>query len=208
MTGGEALVATLISHGVQQAFCVPGESYLAVLDALRREQRRIRLVTTRHESGATFAAEAYGKLARRPAVALVTRGPGASNGAIGVHTAAQDSTPVLLCIGQVPTRAKGREAFQEIDYHLMYAPIAKAVFEPAAPEDVADFTARALRLAVSGRPGPVVLVLPEDITEGAAGDVRIPEGAPRFRVVPSPDAVAQAVALIQAATRPIVIAGE
>jgi len=208
MTGGEALVATLVSHGVTQGFCVPGESYLAVLDALRREQRRIRLVTNRHESGATFAAEAYGKLAHRPAVALVTRGPGASNAAIGVHTAAQDSTPLLLCIGHVPTRVKGREAFQEINYHLMYAPIAKAVLEPASSADVAEFTARALRLAVSGRPGPVVLVLPEDITEGEAGDVAIPESAHRVKVAPLPDAVAQAAALIHAATRPIVIAGE
>jgi len=138
MTGGDALVATLLAHDVSQAFCVPGESYLAVLEALRRERGRIRLVVTRHEAGAAFAAEAYGKLARRPAAVFVTRGPGASNAAIGIHTAAQDSTPVVLFIGQVPTTAKGREAFQEIDYHRMYAPLVKAVLEPESARDVTE----------------------------------------------------------------------
>lgn len=208
MNGGESLVATLLGHGLRHAFCVPGESYLAVLEALRREQRRIRLIVNRHESGATFAAEAYAKLTRRPAAVFVTRGPGATNGAIGIHTAAQDSTPVVLFIGQVPRRAKGREAFQEIDYHRMYTPIAKAVFEPVSPEDVAGCTARALRFAVSGRPGPTVVVLAEDVTEGDAGDVAIPAAAPRFRAAPSRDAVAQAAALLAAAQHPIVISGE
>lgn len=207
-TGGDALVATLVTHGVRQAFCVPGESYLAVLEALRGEQGRLRLVVNRHESGATFAAEAYGKLAHRPAAAFVTRGPGATNAAIGIHTAAQDSTPLVLFIGHVPTRAKGREAFQEIDYHRMYAPMAKAVLEPATAEDVADCTARALRLAVAGRPGPTVVVLPEDVTEGEAGAAPIPPGAPRPCLAPSPEAVARAAAILAGARHPIVISGE
>jgi len=208
MTGGDALVQTLSAHGVDQAFCVPGESYLAVLEGLRRARDQIRLVVNRHESGVTFAAEAYGKLARRPAVALVTRGPGATNGAIGIHTAAQDSTPLLLLVGHVPTSAKGREAFQEIDYHRMYAPIAKAVLEPAGPAAVAEVTARALRLTVAGRPGPVVVVLPEDVTEGDAGEAGAVPGGARPRPAPAPEAVRAAAELIRQARRPLVISGE
>jgi acetolactate synthase-1/2/3 large subunit len=208
MTGGDALVQTLLAHGVTQGFGVPGESYLAVLEGLRRERARFRLVVTRHESGATFAAEAYGKLARRPAAAFVTRGPGASNAAIGIHTAMQDSTPVLLFIGHVPTHAKGREAFQEIDYHRMYAPIAKAVLEPETGGDVADCTARAARLAVAGRPGPVVVVLPEDVTEAGAGDAPLPASPPRLRPAPAPEGVREAAGLIAGARHPLVISGE
>jgi acetolactate synthase-1/2/3 large subunit len=208
MTGGDALVQTLIAHGITQGFGVPGESYLAVLEGLRREQARFRLVVTRHESGATFAAEAYAKLARRPAAAFVTRGPGATNAAIGIHTAMQDSTPVLLFVGHVPTHAKGREAFQEIDYHRMYAPVAKAVLEPETGADVAECTARAARLAVAGRPGPVVVVLPEDVTEAGAGDAPIPVAPPRLRAVPAPEGVREAARLVAGARHPIVIAGE
>jgi acetolactate synthase I/II/III large subunit len=208
MTGGDALVQTLLAHGVVQGFGVPGESYLAVLEALRRERARFRLVVTRHESGAAFAGEAYGKLARRPAAVFVTRGPGATNAAIGIHTAAQDSTPVLLFVGHVPTHAKGREAFQEIDYHRMYAPIAKAVLEPVSATDVAECTARAARLSTAGRPGPVVVVLPEDVTEGDAGDAPISAVPPRLRAAPSPEGVREAARLIASARHPIVIAGE
>lgn len=208
MTGGDALVAALIAQGVDQAFCVPGESYLAVLEALRKARQRIRLVVTRHEAGASFAGEAYGKLARRPAAVLVTRGPGATNAAIGIHTAAQDSTPVVLFVGHVPTPVKGREAFQEIDYHRMYAPIAKAVIEPSSPREVAECTARAVRLAVAGRPGPVAVVLPEDITEGEAGDVPIPGRTPRSPGGPSAEAVARAAELLRAARHPMIISGE
>src|SRR5690606_169342 len=130
MNGGEALVETLLAWGVDTAFSVPGESYLPILAGLQRQRNRIRLITPRHESGVTFAAEAYGKIARKPAAAFVSRGPGATNASIGIHTAAQDSTPLLLFVGHVPTASKGREAFQEIDYHMMYGSIAKAVLEP------------------------------------------------------------------------------
>jgi acetolactate synthase-1/2/3 large subunit len=208
MTGGDALVRTLLAHGVTVGFGVPGESYLAVLEGLRRERARFRLVVTRHESGATFAAEAYGKLARRPAAAFVTRGPGATNAAIGIHTATQDSTPLLLFVGHVPTHAKGREAFQEIDYHRMYAPVAKAVLEPERGEDVAECTARAVRLSAAGRPGPVVVVLPEDVTEAGAGDAPIPVAPPRLRPAPAPDGVREAARLVAGARRPVVVSGE
>ena len=115
MNGGEILVATLLEHGVDTGFCVPGESYLTVLEALRQAQARIRLVLNRHESGATFAAESYAKATAKPGIAFVTRGPGATNASIGLHPAKQDSTPLVLFIGHVPTREMGREAFQEIN---------------------------------------------------------------------------------------------
>ncbi len=208
MNGGDALVATLLAHGVDTAFCVPGESYLAVLEALRRERARLRLITNRHEAGAAFAADAYGKLTSTPGVVFVTRGPGATNAAIGVHTAAQDSTPLVLFIGQVPTSQRGLESFQEIDYRLMYGPIAKAVIEPESAAEVAAVTARALGLATAGRPGPVVVPLPEDVTEGDAGQAAIPGPAPRAESKPSEGALAAAVELIAAARRPIVVSGE
>ncbi len=208
MNGGEALVATLLKHGVTTAFCVPGESYLAVLEALRRHGNAIRLVTHRHESGATFAANGYAKIQARPGVVLVSRGPGATNAAIGIHTAAQDSVPVVLFIGQVPTGEIGREAFQEIDYASFYGTVAKAVIEPAAAADVADATARALSLAVAGRPGPVIVVLPEDVTLGDAGDPVIPGPAAGLRTRAPADDIARAAAMIEGADRVLIVAGE
>ncbi len=208
MNGGDALVATLLAHGCDTGFCVPGESYLAILTALRRERARFRLITNRHEAGVSFAAEAYAKLTTKPGIAFVTRGPGATNAAIGVHTADQDSSPLVLFIGQVPSAHLGLEAFQEIDYAQMYGSIAKAVIEPKTPAEVADATAQALDLAVAGRPGPVVVPLPEDVTEGDAGDPVIPEPRPRPVTPPEPGAVAEAVALITSASHPIIISGE
>ncbi|MEE2981542.1 MAG: thiamine pyrophosphate-binding protein, partial [Pseudomonadota bacterium] len=208
MNGGDALVATLLSHGVRAGFAVPGESYLAVLEALRREQDNFRLITCRHEAGASFAAEAYGKLTRNPGAAFVTRGPGATNASIGVHTAAQDSSPMVLFIGQIPSSHKGREAFQEIDYQAMFGTIAKAVIEPHGPADVARATAEALDSARAGRPGPVVVPLPEDVTENDAGDPAIPGPVAQSLPAPDPDAVVRAVELISAAKHPIVVSGE
>lgn len=208
MNGGDALVETLLAWGVDTAFSVPGESYLPILAGLQRQRNRIRLITPRHESGVTFAAEAYGKIARRPAAAFVSRGPGATNASIGIHTAAQDSTPLLLFVGHVPTASKGREAFQEIDYHMMYGSIAKAVIEPQSPAQIPDVTARAAALSVAGRPGPVVVVLPKDIIEGEAGDVAIPEPRRRATAGPDPAPIMEAARLIDAARHPVVIAGE
>ena len=208
MNGGEALVQTLLAHGASVCFGVPGESYLRVIEALREERERIRFVVNRHESGSTYAAEAWGKLTRTPGIAFVTRGPGAANGAIGIHTAAQDSTPLVLFIGQVPSDRLGRESFQEIDYSRMFGGIAKAVIEPRAPGEVAAATARALALAVAGRPGPVIVVLPEDVTEGDAGEAAIPGPEPRVQLAPEADATSRAAAMIDAAARPLIIAGE
>src|ERR671923_2899702 len=124
-TGGQILVDQLVVHGVDLAFCVPGESYLAVLDGFY--DAPIRLITCRHEAGAANMADAYGKLTGRPGICLVTRGPGATHAAVGVHTASQDSTPLILLVGQVPRHHRGREAFQELDYARMFAPMAKWV---------------------------------------------------------------------------------
>ena len=207
-SGGDALVATLLEHGVDTAFGVPGESYLAVLEALREARERLRFVVTRHESGATFAACAYGRLARKPGIAFVTRGPGATNGAIGLHTARQDSVPLVLFIGQVPSSQRGREAFQEIDYHRMLGPIAKAVFEPQTPKEVAAAAAEAFAIAIDGRPGPVAVALPEDVTEGGAGDAPVPAPRPRRARPPAPEAIREIARHLAAAERPVVLAGE
>ena len=154
MNGGDALVATLISHGVDTVFCVPGESYLAVLEGLRKNANTIQLVVNRHESGASFAANAYAKIGRRPGCAFVSRGPGANNASIGVHTADQDSIPLVLFIGQVPRAEFDRESFQKVNYHEVFGSMAKAVMEPHGPEDVARVTAHALALSQAGPAGP------------------------------------------------------
>jgi len=207
-TGGDTLIQTLLDHGVDTAFGVPGESYLAVLEALRAAQDRFRFVVTRHESGATFAACAFGRLARKPGVAFVTRGPGATNGAIGIHTARQDSVPLLLFIGQVPSGQRGREAFQEIDYHRMLGPMTKAVFEPHTPQEVASAAAEAHAIAMDGRPGPVAVALPEDATEGAAGNAPPPRPRARGARPPAPEAIEEVARRLARAKRPVVIAGE
>ena len=208
-SGGDALVATLLDHGVDTAFGVPGESYLAVLEALRAARQRLRFVVTRHESGAAFAACAYGRLARRPGVVFVTRGPGATNAAIGIHTARQDSVPLLLFIGQVPSMQRGREAFQEIDYHRMLGSLTKAVFEPRTPQEVAAAAAEAYAIAIDGRPGPVAVSLPEDVTEGEAeGETAAPPPRPRRARQPAPEAMREVARHLAAAERPIALAGE
>ncbi len=208
MSGGDALVATLIEHGVRVGFTVPGESFLAVLEGLRRARNRIRLVNARHEGAAAFAAEAYGKIALKPAAVFVSRGPGATNAAIGIHAAMQDSTPLLLFVGDVPRRVQDREAFQGVDYRRFFGAIAKAVIQPFGPEDVAEATARAWRTATSGRPGPVVVVLPEDVTEAEIEVAAIPRPPRTIPAAPASETAAQAVAAIAAARMPVIVCGE
>jgi len=161
------LVDQLQIQGVNHVFCVPGESYLAVLDALH-DARGIRLIVNRHESGSTFMADAYAKLTGQPGVAFVTRGPGATNASIGVHSAFQDSTPMVLFIGQVGNDFVEREAFQEIDYRRMFGQMTKWVAQIDRADRIPEFVARAFQVATSGRPGPVVLALPEDLFEQTA----------------------------------------
>src|SRR4051812_13355069 len=167
-SGGRVLVDQLVVHGADLAFGVPGESYLAVLDAMH--DAPIRLITCRHEAGAANMAEAYGKLTGRPGICLVTRGPGATQASVGVHTAFQDSTPLILLVGQVSSEQEEREAFQEIDYRRMFGPMAKWVAQIDRAHRVPEYVARAFATACAGRPGPVVLALPEDML-GAEADV-------------------------------------
>ena len=172
-SGGRILVDQLLVHGADMAFCVPGESYLEVLDALH-DSPSIRLVNARHEAGAANMAEAYGKLTGRPGIAMVTRGPGACHAAVGVHTAFQDSTPMILLVCQVARDAMDREGFQEIDYRQMFGPVAKWAAQIDRVERIPEYMSRAFHVATSGRPGPVVLALPEDMLVEAtdAGDAQ------------------------------------
>ena len=164
-TGGQILVDQLRLQGVDMAFGVPGESYLAVLDALH--DSAIRFIICRQEGGSAMMAEAYGKLTGCPGIAMVTRGPGATNASAGVHIAAQDSTPMILFVGQVARHMRDREAFQEIDYRQMFGGIAKWVTEIDDAGRIPELVARAFHTACSGRPGPVVIGLPEDMLIGS-----------------------------------------
>jgi acetolactate synthase I/II/III large subunit len=161
-SGGRILVDALRVHGVDRIFCVPGESYIDVLDALY-DFREIQIVVAKHEGAAANMAVADGKLTGRPGICFVTRGPGATHASVGVHTAFQDSTPMILFIGQVERSVRGREAFQEVEFRQMFAPLAKWVAEIDDPARVPEYTLRAFQCATSGRPGPVVLSLPEDM---------------------------------------------
>ena len=165
-TGGQILVDQLLIHGVQQLFCVPGESYLAVLDALH--DAHIAVTVCRQEGGAAMMAEAQGKLTGQPGICFVTRGPGATNAAAGIHIAHQDSTPLILFVGQVARGAMGREAFQELDYRAVFGTMAKWVVQIDDPARMPELVSRAFHVATSGRPGPVVVALPEDMLVQAA----------------------------------------
>ncbi|NWH07931.1 MAG: thiamine pyrophosphate-binding protein [Alphaproteobacteria bacterium] len=201
-----ALVEALLVHGAQMGFCVPGESYLPVLDALHGAAERFQLITCRHEGGAANMAEAYGKLTGRPGICFVTRGPGATHAACGVHTAFQDSTPMILFIGQVARTDMEREAFQEIDYRHMFAPMAKWVAQIDVAERVPEFIARAFATAMSGRPGPVVLALPEDMLGEACPDVPLKQARPSAGAPGMAD-IEQLAALLARAERPLLMLG-
>ena len=203
-TGGQILVDQLAIHGVDMAFGVPGESYLAVLDALHDSQ--IRFIICRQEGGSAMMAEAYGKLTGRPGIAMVTRGPGATNASAGVHIAAQDSTPMILFVGQVARSMRDREAFQEIDYRQMFGSIAKWVTEIDDPARVPELLARAFHTACSGRPGPVVVSLPEDMLTEMAGCHDAPIYQP-VQAHPSIEDMARLQRLLSSARRPLMILG-
>ena len=159
--GGQILIDQLKIQGVDRVFCLPGESYLAALDGLF--ESGIETIIGRQEGGVAIMAEAHGKLTGKPGVAFVTRGPGATNASAGVHIALQDSTPMILFVGQVASDQRDREAFQEVDYRQMFAPLAKWVAEIDRVDRIPEYISRAFHMAVSGRPGPVVLALPEDM---------------------------------------------
>lgn len=205
VTASRAIVDALLAAGVDHAFCVPGESFLGVLDALY-EEPRIRVIATRHEGGASFMAEAYGKLTRRPAVCMGTRMVGGGNLAIGIHTARQDSTPLIALLGQVTTGARHREAFQEVELAQVFGPIVKWAVEPPRADRLGELTLRAARVAVSGRPGPVVVSLREDLL---AEQVEPLETAPLVppRPAPDPALVERTLELLRAAERPLLLVG-
>ncbi|SHF53001.1 acetolactate synthase-1/2/3 large subunit [Microbulbifer donghaiensis] len=205
--GGQILVQCLLTQGVERAYCVPGESYLAVLDAFV-DAPEIQVVTCRQEGGAAMMAAADGKLAGKPGVCFVTRGPGATNASAGVHLARQASIPMVLFIGQVGRDTRDREAFQEIDYRQMFGGIAKWVAEIDSPQRVAEYVQRAFAVASAGRPGPVVLALPEDmLCETVPSAAPIPPRHPRSPA-PSATDIEYFHQLLSASRRPLVLCGE
>jgi acetolactate synthase I/II/III large subunit len=203
--GGRVLVDALTRNGVDTIYCVPGESYLPVLDALQ-DTPSIQTIVTRHEGAAANMADAYGKLTGRPGICFVTRGPGATHASIGVHTAKQDSTPMILFVGQVESDFIGREAFQEVDYRQVFGTLAKWVTEIDDFARIPEIVARAFAVATSGRPGPVVIALPEDVlfATGLVTDAEAPQA-----VSASPDepSLLALHALLAQAQRPLVIVG-
>jgi acetolactate synthase I/II/III large subunit len=207
---GHALVQALIAQGINTCFGVPGESYLAVLDGFHEHHEHIRFIACRQEGGAAFMAEAQGKLSGRPGICFVTRGPGATNASIGIHTAFQDSTPMILFIGQVASEQRDREAFQEIDYRQMFSPgtlgLAKWVAEVHSADRLPEYIARAFHTAMQGRPGPVVLALPEDMLTTLTAAPVLPRVEP-VRAWPAPGGLRDLRAMLMAAQRPIVIVG-
>lgn len=203
-SGGELLVSCLVAQGVERVFCVPGESYLSALDALYGEGPEV--VVARHEGGAAFMAEADGKMTGRPGVCFVTRGPGATNASAGLHVAQQDSTPMILFVGQIGRAMRGREAFQEMDYRAVFGSVAKWVEEIDRAERIPEIISHAWHVAMSGRPGPVVLALPEDmlrdpVTNQAGPKVEVPDPAP------DPAMVERFMTRLAAAKSPFVIVG-
>lgn len=202
--GGRILVDALQVHGVSNVFCVPGESYLPVLDALYDKSGTIRLTVCRQEGGAAFMAAAYGKLTGRPGVSFVTRAPGACNASIGVHAAHQDSAPLVLFVGQVGTGALEREAFQEIDYRRMYGGFSKWVAQIDRTDRIPEMVSHAFHVAASGRPGPVVLALPEDILRNQA---EVADTRPYVSVQahPGQEDIERMLDLLESAGRPLMI---
>ncbi|MDZ4775486.1 MAG: thiamine pyrophosphate-binding protein [Alphaproteobacteria bacterium] len=205
-TGARHIVDALVAHGVDRVFCVPGESYLPVLDALHDVSDKIQLIACRMEAGAANMAEAHGKLTGRPGVCMVTRGPGATHASVGVHTAQQDSTPMLLFIGQVSTADKGREAFQEVDYEAFFGPLAKWAVELEDASRVREIVDRAFATALQGRMGPVALALPEDMLAAEAeSDFAAPRAVSSQGL--DPGTLADIGALLSAAKRPLLVLG-
>ena len=203
-TAARILVDQLLVHGVDTAYCVPGESYIDVLDAIR--DTPIRLITTRHEAAAANMAESYGKLTGRPGICLVTRAPGATHAAVGIHTAYQDSTPLVLLVGQVPRRHLRREAFQELDYGRFFGEMAKWVTVADDAAALPELVAHAFYTATSGRPGPVVIALPED----AQADEAEVDDAARYRPAqasPAAGDVDRVLDLLAGAERPLIVVG-
>ena len=205
-TAARRLVETLVMNGVDRVFCVPGESYLAVLDALADVTDQIQVITCRHEAGAANMAEAYGKLTGKPGVCMVTRGPGATHAAIGVHTAHQDSTPMILFVGQIALSDRGRGAFQEVDYREVFGGLAKWATELEQADRTVELVERAFATALQGRMGPVVMALPEDLLHQDGGPAPLRPVIPA-RAALDPAFVAEVGSHLAKAERPLAVLG-
>src|SRR6476661_4433605 len=203
-TGGQILIDQLVAQGVERVTCVPGESYLAALDAMHDSP--IDVVVCRNEGGAAMMAEACGKLTGRPGICFVTRGPGATNASHGVHIAAQDSTPMILFIGQVERGMREREAFQEVDYKAFFGSMAKWVVEVDSAARLPELVARAYRIACQGRPGPVVVALPEDVLTEMA-DVPDEPKLALAEAWPGPRDMNRFADMLRKAKKPLLILG-
>ena len=205
-TGGQLLADALVAQGVTHAFSVPGESFLDLLDGLYEVRNSLELVTCRFEAGAVHMAEAHGKLTGRPGVAIVTRGPGACHASIGVHVAMQDSTPLVLIVGQIPFAETDRDTFQEVDYRRMFSPLAKWVTQIDDAARIPELMARAFDVARSGRPGPVVVAISEEMQKTL---VEVPDigPAPTLPASPAPGAIPRLLPLLDGAQRPVVVLG-
>lgn len=205
--GGQIIVESLIGLGVNKAFGVPGESYLAVLDALYDHQEDFEFVLCRQEGGAAFMAAAYGKLTGKPGICMVTRGPGVTNASIGIHTAMQDSAPMIVFVGQVGTDLKGREAFQEIDYKAVFGSMAKWVVEIDDVSRIPEMLARAWRTAISGRPGPVVIALPEDMLTSQSNVLPLTSLVKTKEASPSIESLKELSEILRKSERPLILMG-
>src|SRR5665213_1016600 len=205
-SGGKIVVDAFRQHGVDQIFCVPGESYLDILDALFDVSNEINLVSARQEGGAAYMAEAYGKLTGKPGVCLVTRSPGACNAGIAIHTGYQDATPMVIIVGQIRRNYEGRGSFQELDYTRMFEPMAKWVVQVERTEDLPYYMGQAFRIAQEGRPGPVILSLPEDmlVERTKAGDLAVQHVSV---TAPVPSQMQEMRAILEKAERPILYVG-
>jgi len=210
LNGGQSLVQELLTHGVEHVFCVPGESFLAVLDALH-DAPSIAVTVCRQEGGTAMMAEAQGKLTGKPGICMVTRGPGATNASAGIHIAMQDSTPLIMFVGQIERGMREREAFQEVDYRAVFGKLAKWVTEIDDVARIPEIVSRAFHIATSGRPGPVVIALPEDmLTEQLTQATTTPRPVAHYRAVeasPSRAQMAELATLLQQAQRPMVVLG-
>ena len=202
---GQVLVESLVALGGKKCFGVPGESFLAALDAMHDTEGRLDFVLCRQEGGAAFMAAAWGKLTGEPGICFVTRGPGATNASIGVHTAMQDSVPMILFVGQVGTDMRGREAFQELDYRAVFGPMAKWAVEIDDAARLPEILSRAWTTALSGRPGPVVVALPEDMLSGPCDAPALSGPVPLHAPAPAPEALAEAQAMLEGAERPLIL---
>jgi acetolactate synthase-1/2/3 large subunit len=207
MTGGQILIRELIARGVDTVFCVPGESYLAALDAIYEAGDAIKLIVCRHEAGAANMAEAWGKLTGRPGICFVTRGPGACHASIGIHTAKHDSTPMILFVGQVPRDQIGRGAFQEVDYAATFVDLAKWAAQIDDAARIPEVVGRAYSVALGGRPGPVVIALPEDMLSEEIADPATGREAESFAAAPDDVSMKRLIGLLNSAERPLLVLG-